>query len=80
LLKEIKMGNILSHFALGAVVFIFAFTIGWAVSIEELERIKLAVVDMGAANYDLKTGKFVLNKRWLNGVLYLECKNKTGIY
>ena len=71
------MGNILSHFALGAVVFIFAFTIGWAVSIEELERIKLAVVDMGAANYDLKTGKFELNKKWINGVLYFECKNKS---
>ena len=70
------MGNILSHIALGVVVFIFAFTIGWAVSIEELERIKLAVVDMGAANYDLKTGKFELNKKWINGVLYFECKNK----
>jgi hypothetical protein len=68
------MGHIMLHIVIGVAVFILAFTIGWAVSIGELERIKLSVVDIGAATYDLKTGKFVLNKKWVNGTLYLECK------
>tara|TARA_B100000949_G_scaffold131870_1_gene116171 strand:- start:987 stop:1184 length:198 start_codon:yes stop_codon:yes gene_type:complete len=62
------------HIVISVVVFIFAFTIGWAVSIGELERIKLAVADMGAATYDLKTGKFALNEKWIDGVLYLKCE------
>ncbi len=68
------MNNIMLHIVISVVVFIFAFTIGWAVSIGELERIKLAVADMGAATYDLKTGKFALNEKWIDGVLYLKCE------
>ena len=57
-------GNTILQITILGGAIIIAFVIGWAVGKGELERVKLQVSDIGAATYDLKTGKFVLNEKW----------------
>jgi hypothetical protein len=58
------INNVILQVAIFGGATIIAFVIGWAVGIGELERVKLQVADIGAASYDLKSGKFVLNEKW----------------
>jgi len=59
-----NINNVMLQVAIFGGAATIAFVIGWAVGIGELERMKLQVSDIGAATYDLKTGKFVLNEKW----------------